>query len=296
MPGQQSPTAKAAVISTNTTIRVRSDLVLIPVTVTDKSGKPVSGLEKEQFTLFEDDTQQEITHFAAEDAPASIAILFDASDSMTPKVRKAREAVGALLNSINPDSELSLIRFSTRAQVLVPLTSHLDEIRDAAYNIRIAGATALLDAVRLGMQQLAEARYTRKAIIIISDGEDNASHWTVNELKTSVREQDVVIYSIAIAESMGSYAELQQMMGAALLKDISSQSGGCMYPLTRLQDLPQIGYKIGSRLRNQYVLGYVPTRPAMDGTYRKVELRITRPKGFPKLQAAWRRGYLAPKE
>jgi Ca-activated chloride channel family protein len=263
--------------------------VLIPVTVTDGSGKVVSGLEKEHFTLFEDDTQQEITHFAAEDAPASIGIVFDASDSMGPKLSKAREAVNTLLNHANSNDEFLLVRFSSEARLAVPLTSRPEEIRNEVAALRVGGTTALLDGVRLAMAQMENARYPRKAIIIISDGEDNSSHWTVGDLKTAVRTEDIVIYAIGITDPVES-------RGAALLNEIASQTGGRLFEVRKLNQLPGIAATIGGWLRNQYVLGYVPNRSEKDGAYRRIRLKITRPKGFPRLHAIWRQGYYAPKE
>jgi Ca-activated chloride channel homolog len=280
----------------NATIRVHSDLVLIPVTVTDGRGRAVSGLEKEHFTLLEDDAQQDITYFAAEDAPASIGIVFDASDSMGPKLRKAREAVNALLASINPDSELFLVKFASKARILVPMTRSHEEIRNAVETLQTDGTTALLDGVRLAMAEMAQARYSRKALIIISDGEDNSSHWTVSELEAAVREQDILIYAIAISNPVQSYVSPLQQMGEALLKQIAGQTGGCMFPVNKVQQLPEITDKIGGWLRNQYVLGYVPNHSAMAGTYRRVQLKVARPHGFPRLHAVWRQGYYAPKE
>jgi Ca-activated chloride channel family protein len=288
--------ASPGIPKTNATIRVHSDLVLIPVTVTDRHGKAVTGLEKEHFTLFEDDAQQNITYFAAEDAPASIGIVFDASESMGPKMRNARAAVNAFLASINPDSELFLVRFSSRARILVPMTRNPEEIRNAVENLEVSGATALLDGVHLAMTEMARARYPRKAIIIISDGEDNSSHWTVSDLKAAIREQDILIYAIAISSPAQSYASPLQQMGEALLKEIASQTGGCMFRVNRTQQLPEITDKIGGWLRNEYMLGYVPNHSAPDGLYRKVRLKIARPQGFPRFHAVWRQGYYAPKD
>jgi VWFA-related protein len=280
----------AGIYRSDTTILVHSDLVLIPVTVTDGSGKVVSGLEKEHFTLFEDSTQQEITHFAAEDAPVSIGIVFDASDSMEPKLRKAREAVNTLLGNANPEDEFLLIRFSSEARVVVPLTNRLQEVRHEIGAMRVGGTTALLDGVRLAMAEMENARYTRKAIIVISDGEDNSSHWKVADLKAAVRKQDILIYTIGITDPAESRS------GAALLNEIASQTGGHFFEVNKLKQLPEIAAKIGGWLRNQYVLGYVPSRSLRDGAYRRVELKIARPKGYPRLHAVWRQGYYAPKD
>ena len=284
------------VIGANTVLRVRSDLVLIPVTVTDRRGNAVSGLAKDQFTLFEDDAQQTITHFGDEDTPASIGIIFDASDSMGPKFSKAREAVNALLRTVNPDSEFFLVTFRNWAEIVVPMTSRADEIRTAVAELRADGSTALLDGVRLGMAEMKHARYVRKALIIISDGEDNSSHWTVPELKAAVRQQNILIYSIRITDAPGPNVLWSERMGEALLKEIAGQTGGCMFSVVKLQQLPEIAKKISGWLRHQYMLGYVPDHSAMDGTYRKVRLKIARPKGYPRLHAVWRQGYYAPKE
>lgn len=281
--------SSVGIFRSGTTIRVNSDLVLIPVTVTDGRGRVVSGLEKEHFALFEDNAQQEITHFTAEDAPASIGIVFDASDSMGPKLRKAREAVNTLLNNGNSDDEFMLIRFSTEAHIVVPLTSRHGEIRSGVTALRVGGTTALLDGVRLAMTEMEHARYLRKAIIVISDGEDNASHWRVADLKAAVRNSDILIYTIGITDPAESRS------GPALLNAIASQTGGCFFEVNKLKQLPEVAAKIGGWLRNQYVLGYVPNRSLRDGTYRKVELKIARAKGFPRLHAVWRQGYYAPK-
>ena len=288
--------ATAAVIKSGTTIRVDSDLVLIPVTITDKGGKAVTGLELEHFTVFEGNTQQKITHFSAEDAPSSIGIVIDTSDSMKPNLRRVRDSVNALLRSVNPQSELFLEKFSNRAEILVPMTSHFDEIRNRLDGLQADGGTALLDGVRIAMVEMKKARCLRKAIIIVSDGEDNSSHWTVNELKTAVREQDIVIYAIAIHDPNAPYDYWRQSTGPALLRDIANNAGGCMFPVGGAGQIPDVANKIGSWLRNQYVLGYVPDHATADGTYRKVEVKIERPKGFPRFHAVWRQGYYLPKE
>jgi Ca-activated chloride channel family protein len=162
--------------------------------------------------------------------------------------------------------------------------------------LRVGGSTALLDGVRLGMAEMKHARYERKALIIISDGEDNSSHWTVHELKAAVRQQDILIYSIGISEAVGANGSLPEQMGAALLKEIAGQTGGCMFLVFKLRQLPEIAQKISGWLRHQYVLGYVPDHATMDGTYRRVRLKVVRPKGYPRLHAVWRQGYYAPRD
>jgi VWFA-related protein len=290
--------ATPGVYRSNAVIQVHSDLVLIPVTVTDPSGRTVSGLEKQNFKLFEDSTPQDIVHFGAEDAPASIGIVFDASGSMRSKMVKAREAVYTLLNHANPDDEFFFVRFSTEARLAVPLTHDTEEIRRQIDMLHTNGTTALLDAVHLAIGELAHAHNSRKAIVIVSDGEDNASFWTVPELKRAVREQEIVIYAIGLPEGPGEGSDCipGHRCGSALLKDISTQTGGHLFVIHHIEELPQVAATIGEWLRHQYVLGYVPSRSDKDGTYRKVEVKLDRPKGYPKMSAIWRQGYYAPRE
>ena len=280
-----------------TAILVHSDLVLIPVTVTDGGGSVVTGLQKEHFTLFEDKVQQVITHFASEDAPASIGFVFDTSDSMRPKLHKAREAVAALLNEANREDEFFLVQFSTHPELVVPMTRRREDIRTRVETLQVSGATALLDAVTLAMEEMKNARHTRKAIIIISDGEDNSSRGSMVQFKAAVREADVLIYAIGIES--GDYNPTwgpQVVSGAAFLREITKQTGGRLIEVQKLKQLPEAASRIGEWLRRQYVLGYAPNNSAHNGGYHHIQLKLSKAKGFPRLHAFWRLGYYEPAE
>jgi VWFA-related protein len=280
------------------TILVHSDLVQIPVTVTDGNGRVVPGLEKEHFTLFEDKVQQVITHFAAEDAPTSIGIVFDTSDSMKFRMNKAHEAVDALLRNANPADEFFLVQFSSHAALVAGMTTNSEEIAQKAAAMRVGGSTALLDAVALAMEEMRNARHLRKAIVIISDGDDNSSRSSVSEIKKIVREGDVLIYAIGITDDVdySMYLQRDKLTGPALLNEIATQTGGRLFEVRKLKQLPDITAKISGWLRNQYVLGYAPDNSQRNGEYRRVEVKVTKPKGFPRLHAFWRLGYYAPTE
>ena len=290
--------AEPGVSSGATRILVNSDLVVIPVTVTDSKGRVVSGLQKEHFTLYEDKVEQAITHFAAEDAPVSIGLIFDTSDSMSPKLPKAREAVAALLKNANPEDEFFLVEFNHRARLMVGMTKHSEGIQNRMAMVQTSGSTALLDAVLLGLNEMRNAHHTRKAIIIISDGEDNASHCSVGELKEAVRQADVLIYAIGIGDSATSSQTWppQKLTGSALLDDIARQTGGRMFEVNKLKQLPDIAWKIGAWLRNHYVLAYAPNNPDNYRGYHHIQVKLARPKGFPRLHAVWRLGYYTPAE
>jgi VWFA-related protein len=160
------------------------------------------------------------------------------------------------------------------------------------------GSTALLDAVALAMDEMKGARYGRKAMVIISDGDDNSSHCSVKELKMAVRDADVLIYAIGITDD-ADYSRnwpSDKLTGTALLNEIAIQTGGRLFEVRKLKQLPDITAKISGWLRNQYVLGYAPENPKRNGEYRRVQVRLIKPKGYPRLHAFWRLGYYAPTE
>jgi Ca-activated chloride channel family protein len=278
-------------------IRVDSELVLIPVTVTDGMNRFVTGLDKDHFRLYEDKVEQTITHFAAEDAPISVGLVFDCSGSMGDKLKKSREAVAQLLKVSNPDDEFFLVEFNDRAELVVSMTKHSEEIQNRLTFTQSKGRTALLDAIVLSMNEMRKAHNPRKALVIISDGGDNSSRYTVSEVKNRVRESDVQIYAIAILELFADRGRTpEEFAGPGLLNDIAEQTGGRSFESGNLNHLPDIAAKIGDALRNQYVLGYAPSIVRKDGKYHRVKLKLVKPKGWPSLRAYWRLGYYAPAE
>jgi Ca-activated chloride channel homolog len=276
-------------------LRVDSNLVLIPVMVTDRRDRMITGLDREHFRLFEDKVEQSITHFAAEDAPVSIAVLFDCSGSMGPKLERARAAVREFIRTANPEDEFALVPFNDRAQMLSRFTNRSEEIQNQIMYLQPRGRTALLDAIYMAMDEMKHAKHARKAILIISDGGDNASRYSARDIKQRVRESDVQIYSIGILEPMsGRLRTFEEMTGPALLDEIAHQSGGRLFEVDDINQMPSIANKIGMALRTQYILGYAPAESKRDGKYHKVQVKVDRPKGVPPLRATFRPGYLAP--
>ena len=276
-------------------IRVNADLVLIPVMVTDHRDRLITGLERGHFRVYEDKVEQAITHFAADDVPVSISLVFDCSGSMGAKLAKSKAAVKEFLRSANPEDEFSLIQFADNAQIVSPFTTRTEEIQNRLLYLQSKGRTALLDAIYLALDDMKNAKHARKAILIISDGGDNSSRYSSREVKRRVREADVQIYSIGIMESvMGRTRTLEEMDGPALLDDIAKQTGGRLFEVGDLNELSDVATKIGAALRNQYVLGYAPAEPKHDGKYHRIQVKITRPAGVPPLRASFRTGYLAP--
>ncbi|MFB3827505.1 MAG: VWA domain-containing protein [Bryobacteraceae bacterium] len=276
-------------------IRVDATLVLIPVTVTDPLNRFVTGLDRENFRVFEDKNEQKLVQFSSEDAPLSVGLVVDVSGSMGSKLAKSREAAAQLMKTANPEDEFFLVQFNDRAELAVPFTSSLEEIQNKLTFTQSKGRTALLDAVYLALNQMKKAKNPRKALIVISDGGDNNSRYTETEIKNLVREADVQIYAIGIFEPVGSRGRTaEELAGPGLLTHIAEQTGGRHFPISNANEMPDVAAKIGVELRNQYVLGYAPSNHERDGKYRRVQVKLVQPRGLPPLRAYWRMGYYAP--
>jgi Ca-activated chloride channel homolog len=276
---------------------IRSDvnLVLIPVTVTDPMNRFVTGLDKENFKLFEDKKQQVITTFSSEDAPISIGVIFDCSGSMAHKLEKSRQAVAQFFKTANPEDEFFLVQFSDTAELVQPFSKSLEEIQNHLTFTQSKGMTALLDAIYLGLEENKKAKNPRKALLVISDGGDNNSRYTESEIRSRVKEADVQIYAIGIYEPMGSRSRTpEEQNGPALLSELADITGGRHYQVENVNELADIASKIGVELRNQYVLGYSSSNQERDGKYRKVDVKLVQPPKMPLLRASFRMGYNAP--
>jgi Ca-activated chloride channel homolog len=278
------------------TFRAHADLVLIPVTVTDKVNRFVLGLQKEDFRLFEDGVEQNVEIFSGEDAPLSIGMLFDESGSMTYKFKSSREAAAQLLNTLNKDDETFLVEFTDVAKVSVGFTNQTQKIRGALEHAQAGGLTAMIDAINDGLQEMKKAKNSRKAIVIVSDGGDNRSHYTADQIESLVREADVQIYAMGVFDPVFSLTP-EEISGPRLLSDIATQTGGRAFAAAVPGDMPSVATRIAIELRNQYVLGYYPKNKDRDGKYRNVEVKVAQPPGLgPPLKAHWRLGYYAPSQ
>ncbi len=277
----RSKTAPAAAI------RVDVKLTLVPVTVTGPLGAPFPGLTKEAFRLIEDGVEQQVKYFTSEDTPVSLGVVFDASGSMEGKLDQSRRAVSQFLRTAVQGDEFFAIEFSSAPRMLCDFTSDTGQIEKSLAGIKPKNWTALFDAVYLAPHQMRRAKNPRKALLILSDGNDNYSRYTESELKSRVREGDVTIYSIGLVGSGLLKRHLR------VLRQLSDQTGGRFYEVEKMSDLPAAAEKISAAIRNQYVLGYFSSKPQSDGLYRKIEVKLNPEAGLPRLSASWRSGYYA---
>lgn len=272
---------------------VQTDLVTLTLTVTDLYGRYVSGLSKNTFTIFDNNKEQEITYFSDSDAPVSVGILFDVSGSMSgEKIAKARTALSRFINSSHPSDEYFLIGFNSRAQLLLDRTRDGEAVLQKLTLVNPKQNTALYDAVYLGLERVTRGTHRKKALLIISDGQDNNSRYNFNEVRRLMKESDVVTYAVGILDR-GDSASSLGMQGQAFLDELASVTGGkSFYPTTAIE-MDEIFERIALELRHQYSIGYTPSDFQPDGKWRKVRVKVKPPRGLPRLTVRSREGYYA---
>jgi len=283
------------VIKQGQTVHIDVDLALVNVTVTDPYNRLVTGLESDNFRIFENNVEQEIQYFSSEDVPISIGVIFDLSGSMANKVGKAKEAALQFFKTANPQDEFFLVSFNDRAEVVSSFTSSVEDLQSRILSASAKGRTALLDAIYLGLSEMRTARNAKRALLIISDGGDNNSRYSEKDIKRLVREADTQLYSVGIFDPFEYRSRTpEELSGPSLLTEVTELTGGRAFAVKNINELPDIATKIGSELRNQYILGYRPSNKSHDARWRKIKVKLRTPKGLPPLSVYAKTGYYAP--
>jgi Ca-activated chloride channel family protein len=265
------------------TLQVDVDLVLVNATVTDPLNRYVTSLQQDHFEIFEDRVEQDVQYFSAEDVSLSLGIIFDISGSMKDKASVARDAAATFLRTGGPDDEYFLVAFNSSPEVLQDFTTDISRLQTHLIFAQTTGMTALYDAVYLGLEKLRDGINTKKALLMITDGEDNRSRYTFSNVREFVKESDVQIYSIGIVDAYSSQ-----------LAELSETTGGRSFFPNSVFELEDITTKIAVELKNQYVLGYFSTNEDTDGEWRDVQVRVDPPRGLPRLTVRARQGYYGP--
>jgi Ca-activated chloride channel family protein len=289
-PGIVPSDAAPGLFSRTQPLKVSVDLVLVPVAVSDALNRPVMTLAKQDFSLFEDDKAQEIRYFSKEGEPVSVAILVDTSKSMTDKIDTERAAIREFFENADPRDEYFAIAFSSHPTLLAASTQSVDDLQTKLTTVEPGGSTAMLDAVYLAESVLRSARYKRKAIVIISDGGDNASRYTLREIRRLVEECDAQIYAIGLFETF-FFNTLEERMGKRWLSEITDRTGGHTITVDDRAKLPQAAAEISREIRNEYVLGYRPARAKPD-RWRRIRLQVTAKFGDQPFRAYYKKGYI----
>lgn len=272
---------------------VNTDLITLTVTVTDTYGRYVSGLGRGAFTVLDEKQPQEITFFSDDDSPVSVGVLFDVSGSMSgDKVKRARDALAKFIQTSHNSDEYFLIGFNSRAQLLLDKTRDGDAVLDKLMFVQTKHNTALYDACYLGVEKVQRGTHPKRALLLISDGQDNNSRYTFNELKRLLKESDVVLYGIGILGG-GDAGSALGMEGQSILDELANVSGGKAFFPRSGPEMDDIFEQIALELRHQYSIGYKPANFTDNGKWRKVKVKVTPPRGLPRLFVRSKEGYYA---
>jgi len=270
-------------------IAIDTELVSLRVSVTDKRGRSAVGLDQSSFAVYEDGVRQEIGFFSDQDAPAAVGVVFDVSASMTgEKIRRARDAVARFIQTSHEEDEYFLIGFNQFPRLLLDGVGGSEAMAARISGIEPQGATALYDAVAFGLKHVKRSRLQKRALIVISDGEDNRSRLGFGDVKRTLRESDVTVYTVLIGPLM------PRSNAGMLMDELASASGGKSYFPSDAEKMSEAFEQIALELRRQYSIGYVPSNFVTNGKWRRIEIKVTPPPGFPRLVARSRKGYYAP--
>src|SRR6267378_3642023 len=272
-------------------VLINTDLVTLTVTVTDTYGRYVSGLNKNAFAIFDEKQPQEITFFSDDDAPVSVGVIFDVSGSMSgDKVKRARDALSRFIQTSHNADEYFLIAFNSRAQLLLDKTRDGNAVLDKLTFVQTRNNTALYDACYLGVEKVQRGSHPKRALLLISDGQDNNSRYTFNELRRLLKESDVVLYGIGILSGSDAGSGLG-MEGQGILDELANVSGGKAFFPRTAAEMDDIFEQIALELRHQYSIGYKPPNFANDGKWHHIKVKVTPPRGLPRLFVRSKDGY-----
>ena len=272
-----------------TAVKETTEVVTLDVTVTDREHRLVSGLGPDDFEVFENKVPQRIEYFRPADAPASVGVVFDVSGSMGGYLGRARDALSEFVGTSHPDDDFFLIGFNDQARLLAEFSDG-DAVANKLTRMEANGSTALYDAVLLGIEQVRAGRHRRRALLVISDGEDNHSRHTFSQVRRALKEADVQVYCVGIS---GNGPGRGGLFGQLALDSLAKVTGGKAFFVVTAAELEDVTARIALELRSQYSIGYTPADPRHDGKWREIKVRVKPLAGRPRLSVRAKSGYYA---
>jgi Ca-activated chloride channel family protein len=272
----------------NEIIKIDTELVNVNVRVIDRNNRPINKLQQKDFKILEDGVVQKIDFFSESEVPTNYALVIDNSGSLRPQLDKVIEAGKVFVNTNRPDDETMIIRFVGRDKIEIeqPFTSKKEDLNDALENLYIEGGqTAVIDAVYLAAENVGEYEKSnlakdrkRRALILVTDGEDRNSYYNEKQLFEFLRESEVQIYVIGFVDDLSSdggfISKSPQAKAKGLLERLAAETGGKAYFPKSPTELPGLAREISSELRTQYSIGYIPSNDRRDGTYRAIKVTV----------------------
>jgi Ca-activated chloride channel homolog len=287
-PGQDNNAGKQGA-----SIKVNVNLVVLHTTVLDDRMRFADGLKSENFRVYEDKIEQKLSVFKREDVPVSMGLVIDNSGSMRDKRPRVNEAAITLVQASNPQDEAFVVNFNDDFYLDLDkdFTSSIADLKEALERIDARGSTALYDAIIGSLDHLKKASRDKHVLLIVTDGEDNTSHNSLERTVREIQKTDTVIYTIGL---LSQESKKSAKKAKRALEDIAKASGGVAYFPENVEDVHNICEQVAHDIRNQYTLAYYPTNSKRDGTFRTVTVDVIPPRGRGKLQARTRNGYYAP--
>lgn len=279
--------------------RTEVEQVVLYAAVYDQQNQLVSSLSREDFTIYEDRVEQQITYFGKDDVPSTIGLIIDTSGSMRPHIRNVVQAVKLFLSMNHPENELFLLRFNDEVLLEENFTRDVMDIQDALDNLIVSGGTALYDAIYLGVEKAQQGSEPKKVVIVFTDGEDKDSYYSHEELLDKIRESEVQVYIVAFLDPelekdggfFGIFKSEKQKIEQRI-QTIAEETGGKAFFPEEIGELDGSFQQIAEELRNQYRLAYISSNPTADGKWRRIDVRVeqARERG---LKVRARKGYYA---
>jgi VWFA-related protein len=290
-PGKPAPKSPSQ-DDTGTVFRADTRLVVLPTTVMDKNGHLVTTLPREAFTVVENGVQQEIKQFKREDVPVSMGLIIDNSGSMRDKRAKVEAAALALVKASNPDDEVFIVNFNDEAFLDNPhgkdFTSDIKEMEDALTRIDSRGGTAMRDAIRMSIDHVKEkAHKDKKVLVVVTDGNDNSSVVSLEDLVKAAQQSEVLIYAVGL---LSDEERREAKRAQKALEALAEATGGETFFPRDVSEVERIATQVAHDIRNQYTIAYTPLNQAMDGSFRQIKVTV-KAAGNPTVRA--RSGYYA---
>jgi Ca-activated chloride channel family protein len=277
------------------TLNVDVNLVVLHVSVMDEKENIVKNLRPQDFSIFEDKAQQEISLFRQEDVPVSIGMVIDNSGSMRTKRERVNKSALTFAKTSKPEDEFFLVNFNDQAFIDQDFTKNRQDLTDALDTIDARGGTALYDAIYLSLEHLKEGKEDKKVLLLVSDGEDRDSRYKFESVLDYARESSASIYVVGLFDKEDERTRAQNR-AIKNLKELASETGGKYFFPESLDEVETICTEIAYEIRNQYTLGYRPSNTHRDGAWRSINIRLNNTHGAKKLIARTKRGYYAPTE
>ena len=280
------------------TLSVVVEEVQLPISVLDKDGRPVNGLTKNDFAIFEDNVQQQIQIFKHEDIPLSLGLVIDNSGSMRNKRERVNSATLTFARESNPEDETFIVNFDDAAYLEQDFTGSIGDLIDALDNIDTRGETALYDAVYLSVDHVKAGKKDKRVLLLISDGEDNVSKYGLNKVINALRESKVTLYAIGLLEENdqrgGLFKKPPSKKAKEVLQKFAEITGGQAYFPKSLDEVEELVKDIAHEIRNHYTVSYTPSNRKLDGSWREIRVKVNPPKTTTKVTVHTKQGYFAP--